>query len=73
LLSIIIWQVPTLLVYGSNDTSGLGQKAHRHLNVIPHFAAVELKDAGHAVFLDATDKVHNLLYSFARRIENKSI
>lgn len=62
------FSVPTVLVYGSKDTS-LGATSHRYLKSIPHFQAVVFENAGHAAYLDQPDRFHKLLFNFAKKLE----
>lgn len=62
------FQVPTLLIYGSNDKK-LGPKSQKYLKSIPNFQTIIFEGAGHAAYLDQPDRFHKVLYNFIKKIE----
>lgn len=57
-------KVPTLIVYGENDTTPMAKQAPHNLRIMPNSQEVPLKSAGHAAYLDQPDVFHKLLYNF---------
>jgi len=60
----IILQVPTLIVYGENDSTPMAKQAPNNLKIMPNSQEVCLKNAGHAAYLDQPDLFHKMLYNF---------
>ncbi|XP_013405206.1 protein ABHD14B [Lingula anatina] len=61
-------EVPTMIVYGSKDTS-LGLTSLNDLRNIRNSAIFKIEDAGHPCYLDKPEKWHELLYNFLAAIE----
>jgi pimeloyl-ACP methyl ester carboxylesterase len=57
-------QVPTLIVYGENDSTPMAKQARNDLSIMPNSQEVCLKNAGHAAYLDQPDVFHKMLYNF---------
>ncbi|XP_067012602.1 putative protein-lysine deacylase ABHD14B [Anabrus simplex] len=57
-------QVPTLIVYGSEDNTGLAEAALKNLKVMPNSREVKLEQAGHPAYLNQPDVFHKLVYNF---------
>ena len=61
-------QVPTVIVYGSED-HGLGQSSARVLSQIPGSEVVVVPGGGHPAYLHDRALWHRLLHNFARRLQ----
>lgn len=57
-------KVPTLIVYGENDSTPMAKEAPNDLRIMPNSQEVCLKNAGHAAYLDQPDVFHKMLYNF---------
>jgi len=64
-------QIPTLLVYGSNDKY-MGEACHEYLKPMPNYQAVVMEGAGHAAYMNKPDQFHKILYNFVKEIEERS-
>jgi len=60
-------QLPTLIVYGSNDR-GLGFSSRDNLQVLPKSFIAEIDNAGHACYLDQPLLFHNVVYHFLTKL-----
>lgn len=56
-------QVPTLIVYGDQDTQ-LGEASLRNLSNLTNHRVVVMKGAGHPCYLDDPDTWHKALTNF---------
>nr|CAD7459944.1 unnamed protein product [Timema tahoe] len=56
--------IPTLILHGDNDKTGLAESSLENLKVIPKSKKVEFKGAGHACYLDKPNLFHQMLYNF---------
>nr|CAD7266236.1 unnamed protein product [Timema shepardi] len=56
--------IPTLILHGDNDKTGLAESSLENLKVIPKSKEVEFKGAGHACYLDQPNLFHQMLYNF---------
>lgn len=57
-------QVPTLILFGSNDQVEHAKISKENLKVIPKSQLVVFEGAGHACYLDKPDKFHTILHNF---------
>ena len=64
LICELLLQVPTLIVYGENDSTPMAKQAPNNLRILPNSQEVCLKNAGHAAYLDQPDVFHKMLYNF---------
>jgi pimeloyl-ACP methyl ester carboxylesterase len=64
LICELLLQVPTLIVYGENDSTPMAKQAPNNLRIMPNSQEVCLKNARHAAYLDQPDMFHKLLYNF---------
>jgi len=62
-------KVPVMIVYGSNDGSGV-KTAHKLQNFASR-ATFPIADAGHPAYIDKPKVWHKLLYTFLTAISNK--
>ena len=63
--------VPTMIVYGSRDTS-LGVTSKNHLINLPEATKPQvLEDARHPAYLDRQDDWHTLLYNFMLELDSR--
>ncbi|XP_076436618.1 putative protein-lysine deacylase ABHD14B isoform X2 [Babylonia areolata] len=60
-------QIPTLIVYGSKDSS-LGFTSHDHLKKLPNSEVAIIPDAGHACYMDRPELFHHLLHDFLSKL-----
>ncbi|KAK7487256.1 hypothetical protein BaRGS_00021484 [Batillaria attramentaria] len=60
-------QLPTLIVYGANDSS-LGFTSRDDLKSLPHSQIAEIPDAGHACYMNQPAVFHKLLFSFLSKL-----
>jgi pimeloyl-ACP methyl ester carboxylesterase len=63
--------VPTLAIWGSNDSIVPVAQAERLCKVMPHAERVILNEAGHASYMRATDEFHRHLLKFVERCYQK--
>ncbi|XP_071452645.1 putative protein-lysine deacylase ABHD14B [Hetaerina americana] len=59
-------QVPTLILFGSNDNVEHAKKSKENLQIIPKSQLVVFEGAGHACYLDEPVKFHTVLYNFLK-------
>lgn len=64
LICELLLQVPTLIVYGENDSTPMAKQAPNNFRIMPNSQEVCLKNAGHAAYLDQPDVFHKMLYNF---------
>ena len=64
--------MPTLHVVGKRDTGQgkIGCGAMKDLSALPNIQTEILEDAGHACYMNQTDKWHRLVYNFLTILEN---
>lgn len=60
-------QVPTLIVYGDQDTQ-LGEQSLRNLSNLANHRVVVMKGAGHPCYLDDPDTWHKALTDFLQSL-----
>lgn len=60
----LLLQVPTLIMYGENDSTPMAKEALDNFRIMPNSREVVLKNAGHAAYLNVPDVFHKLLYNF---------
>lgn len=60
-------QVPTLIVYGDQDTQ-LGEQSLRNLSNLANHRVVVMKGAGHPCYLDDPDTWHKVLTDFLQSL-----
>ena len=60
-------QVPTLIVYGDQDTQ-LGEVSLRNLSNLANHSVVVMKGAGHPCYLDDPDTWHKALIDFLHQL-----
>ncbi|MBD2185449.1 alpha/beta hydrolase [Planktothrix sp. FACHB-1355] len=65
-------QLPTLAIWGSNDTIVPVAIADELLKVMPNADKIVLENAGHACYMRATDEFHQHLINFCDRCLSKS-
>ncbi|KAH9503310.1 Protein abhd14b [Bulinus truncatus] len=61
--------IPALIIYGANDKRI--NNFLLHLKKIPKHTVVEIKDAGHACYMDKPEEFHKALYSFLTELHPK--
>ncbi|XP_046394736.1 protein ABHD14B-like isoform X2 [Ischnura elegans] len=59
-------QVPTLILFGSNDHVEHAKKSKENLQIIPKSQLVIFEGAGHACYLDEPVKFHTILFNFLK-------
>lgn len=57
-------EVPTLIVYGSDDKTGLAETSLKHLLAMPNSREVKIENAGHPAYLNQPKLWHQLLFNF---------
>lgn len=62
-----LFQVPSLIVYGDQD-SQLGELSLRNLSNLANHSVVVMKGAGHPCYLDDPDTWHKALTDFLNRL-----
>ncbi|XP_077985484.1 putative protein-lysine deacylase ABHD14B [Glandiceps talaboti] len=60
-------QVPTLIVYGDQDT-GIGLESLKHLENLPHKVIEKLVDAEHPAYISQPERWHQILYNFLKTV-----
>jgi len=70
LMCELLLQVPTLIVYGENDSTPMAKQAPNNLKIMPNSQEVCLKNAGHAAYLDQPDLFHKMLYNFMKLLRH---
>ena len=60
-------------VVGRRDTvqGKIGSRAMKDLSALPNIETIILEDAGHACYMNQTDKWNRLIYNFITLMENK--
>ncbi|XP_055897095.1 putative protein-lysine deacylase ABHD14B isoform X2 [Biomphalaria glabrata] len=61
-------QIPTLIVYGSNDKAI--STFLPNLEKLPKHTTAEIKDAGHACYLNKPEEFHKILYNFLLEVSS---
>ena len=56
-------QTPTVILYGDRDKR-LGLESLKNLSLLPNHCVVQVKDAGHAAYLNQPEVWHTVLYNF---------
>lgn len=59
----VLLQVPSLIVYGDQDTQ-LGEVSLHNLSNLPNHRVVVMKGAGHPCYLDDPDTWHRAVIDF---------
>lgn len=62
-------EVPTLIVYGSEDKTGLAETSLKNLKVLPNSREVKIENAGHPAYLNQPELWHKLLYNFMKLLQ----
>ncbi|XP_047111484.1 protein ABHD14B-like [Schistocerca piceifrons] len=62
-------EVPTLIVYGSDDNTGLAETSFKNLKVLPNSREVKIEKAGHPAYLNQPELWHKLLYNFMKLLQ----
>ncbi|CAJ0959427.1 unnamed protein product [Ranitomeya imitator] len=60
-------QVPTLIVYGTEDTN-LGSQSLESLQRLPNHTLSPIKGAGHACYMDRPEEFHTALLMFLSKL-----
>lgn len=63
-------EVPTMIVYGSKDTT-LGLISLNHLRNMQNSEIMEMPERGHACYIEDPDHWHRLLYNFLMAVERE--
>ena len=66
----LLLQVPTLIMYGENDSTPLAKQAPNNLRIMPKSQEVCLKNTGHTAYLDQPDVFHKMLYNFMEILQH---
>lgn len=61
-------KIPTLIIYGRNDKS-IGPSSVANLKNLPNKTVVELKDAGHACYMNKPAEFNQHLYTFLKSLK----
>ena len=65
---LIIFQIPSMIVYGTNDNT-LGPESTRNLRELGNAELFPIENAGHACYMNKPDQWHYLLVNFVMAIE----
>ncbi|GLH14011.1 Uncharacterized protein GBIM_18458 [Gryllus bimaculatus] len=61
--------VPTLIVYGSEDNTGLAEASLQNLQVLPNSREIKIEGAGHPAYLNQPAVFHKLLHNFLQLLK----
>lgn len=62
-------QVPTLIVYGSEDNTGLAETSLKNLQVLPNSREIKIEGAGHPAYLNQPAVFHKLMHNFLQLLK----
>lgn len=62
-------EVPTLIVYGSEDNTGLAEVSLKNLSFLPNSREIKIEGAGHPAYLNQPVVFHKLMFNFLQLLQ----